>query len=366
MKQYLDLLKEILKDNEVHPDRTGTGRISIFGPQLKFDLREGFPIVTSRKAPYKSAFKEMLWFIKGETNNQLLKDQNVHFWDNWELKEEHIVDFCKNTLEPEDDYAEKEKTVVPFFKQFINHIGPMYGYAWRYTRIKDVERDLSVQVGAVKFEDIASDKLKFFKSVYKEQAPKFDDGSDVPFETFAIGMAGMIVDQLQNVIVGLKKDPHSARHVMTTWLPEYIPVPGFSPQENILIGKGALAPCHVLTQFFATKNPDGGYFLDMTLYQRSADVAIGSCSNIAQYSLLLSMVAQVCNMTPRYFIYNMGDAHIYADQVEGVMEQLTRPTHQLPQLKLNPNVMDIYEFTMDDIEIVGYTHEEPIKYPIST
>ena len=210
MKQYLDILQEIVDEGYAHEDRTGVGRISIIGKQLRFDLSLGFPLVTTRKVFTKALIEEMLWFIRGSTDNKELNDKGVKIWDHWALKEEHLQNFKEkfegNTTVDVEELVEEGASLV-------DTIGPMYGYVWRNS------------------------------------------------------LTG--VDQLQLLIDNLKKRPYSSRHVVTAWIPELVPNEDFSPQENIIMGAGSLAPCHAMFQCFVKKPVDGKKpKLSLLMYQR--------------------------------------------------------------------------------------------------
>ncbi len=271
MKQYLELVKEVLENGEVKDDRTGTGTISLFGVQKRYDLREGFPLVTTKKVITRSVFYELLWFLKGTQNiNDGLKPHSS-IWDPW---------------------ADED-----------GNIGPLYGYQW---------------INWEKFTPIDEEKGTYKKSH---------------------------INQIQEVIDLIKNDPKSRRIIVSAWNVADLP-------------KMKLAPCHAFFQF----NVANG-FLDLQLYQRSADIALGVPFNIASYSALLMMVAQECNLTPRYFVHTLGDAHIYSNHVEGLKEQLTRTPHKLPQLKIAKK--PFWEIGYEDFELVNYTHEPFIKFPIA-
>lgn len=270
MKQYLELVQEILEKGEEKGDRTGTGTISMFGAQKRYDLREGFPMVTTKKVIFKSVIYELLWFLKGTTNiNDGLKPHSS-IWDPWANE--------------------------------AGDIGPLYGYQW------------------INWEKFTLDK-----------------------ETGNYKMSH--VNQIQGVLDLIKKDPNSRRIIVSAW--------------NVGdLDKMALAPCHAFFQF----NVANG-FIDLQLYQRSADTALGVPFNIASYSALLMMVAQECELTPRYFVHTLGDAHIYKNHVEGLKLQLTRTPHKLPTLNIAKK--PFWELKFEDFELVGYEHDEFIKFPIA-
>lgn len=270
MKQYLELCKHILEHGEKKEDRTGTGTISVFGHQTKYDLREGFPILTTKKILFAAVVYELLWFLRGATNiNDGLKEFTP-IWNAW-AKED-------------------------------GSLGPIYGYQWR----------------------------KWEKFVLDEKTNQYQKEH---------------VDQITQVIEQIKKNPNSRRHIVSAW--------------NVAdIERMALPPCHTFFQFYVINGR-----LDCQLYQRSADVALGVPFNIASYSLLMSMVAQECDLTPGIFTHTLGDAHIYLNHVEGIKTQLARSCKPLPQLKLAKK--KVLDFKFEDIELVNYQHDPFIKFPIA-
>lgn len=263
MQQYLQLMRHIRDEGVDRGDRTGTGTRSVFGYQMRFNLQEGFPLLTTKKLHTRSIFVELLWFLKGSTNIEYLKDNKVRIWDPWA-----------------DENGE---------------LGPVYGHQWR-------------------------------------SWPTPDGGK---------------VDQIQELIDGLKNNPDSRRHIVCAW--------------NVgQLDEMALPPCHCLFQFYVA---DGK--LSCQLYQRSADVFIGVPFNIASYALLTHMIAQVCDLEVGDFVHTFGDAHLYANHFEQVEEQLKRTPTALPKLRLNPDVKDLFAFTMDDIEIVDYEAAPHISAPVA-
>jgi thymidylate synthase len=292
-KQYLDLMTKIKKSGFIHSDRTGAGRCSLFGETLRFSMRDGFPLITTRKIFTKALVHELLWFISGSMDNTELNDCGVHIWDKWAIGE---VD--ADSFDSEEEYLKNKGS-----------IGRIYGPSWR-------------------------------------NAP------------------GRI-DQLGNLIYNLKTNPYSSRHVISAWIPQWIPHESLSFVDNIKLGKGALAPCHVLQQYFVKKDPDGTLKLSLLMYQRSADVPVGLPYNIAQYSLLLHMVAQVVGMVADEFIWSGGDTHIYLNQLGKVDEQTSRTPYAFPKLILNKDIKSIFNFKYDDIEIKDYVSHPAISYPVN-
>jgi len=271
MKQYLKFLKHVLDNGVQKDDRTGTGTRSVFGYQMRFNLREGFPLLTTKKLHTRSIFHELLWFLEGDTNVGYLHDQKVSIWDEW---------------------ADEK-----------GDLGPLYGKQWR------------------------------------------DFGG---------------VDQITNLIDGIKSNPTSRRLIVSAWNPAFLPDESISPQDNVKNGKMALAPCHCFFQFYVSNGE-----LSCQLYQRSADIFLGVPFNIASYALLTHMVAQVCDLKVGDFVHTFGDAHIYSNHFDQVNEQLSRTPGPLPQIKLNPDVKSIFDFKFEDFEVLGYEPQPAIKAPIA-
>ena len=263
MQQYLDLCDHVLKNGVRKHDRTGTGTISVFGYQMRFDLADGFPLLTTKKLHYKSILYELLWFLRGDTNIKYLNDHGVTIWDEW----------------AGDD----------------GDLGHIYGYQWRSWPTPD----------------------------------------------------GVGIDQITRVVESIKNNPDSRRHIVSAW--------NVSELENM-----ALPPCHILFQFYVA---DGR--LSVQLYQRSADIFLGVPFNIASYSLLLLMMAQVTGLQPGEFIHTLGDAHIYLNHIEQVKLQLTRKPYPLPVMRLNPEKKSIFDFEYEDFTLEGYQAHPHIKGEIS-
>jgi thymidylate synthase len=263
VRQYHDLLRLVLDRGRPRSDRTGTGTLSIFGAQTRFDLREKFPLLTTKKLHIKSIIYELLWFLRGDTNVRYLNEHGVTIWDEW---------------------ADKE-----------GDLGRVYGAQWRAWR----------------------------------------------------GQNDVHVDQIENAIAQIKSTPQSRRLIVSAW----------NPAE---IDKMALPPCHVLFQFYVQ---DGE--LSCQLYQRSADLFLGVPFNIASYSLLTLMVAQVCDLKPGDFVHTFGDLHLYRNHLEQAHEQLARDCRPLPRMKLNPAIKNIRDFQFEDFQLIGYDPHPTIKAPIA-
>lgn len=263
MQQYHELLNHVLAHGHVKTDRTGTGTISVFGYQMRFNLAEGFPLLTTKKVHLKSIIHELLWFLQGSTNIAYLKENGVSIWDEW---------------------ADEQ-----------GNLGPVYGYQWR-------------------------------------NWPKPD---------------GSHIDQITQVINQIKKTPDSRRLIVSAW--------------NVAdVERMKLPPCHAFFQFYVA---DGK--LSCQLYQRSADIFLGVPFNIASYALLTMMVAQVCDLQLGDFVHTLGDAHIYSNHMEQVKEQLSRTPRALPNMRINPDVKDIFAFKFDDFTLENYDPYPAIKAPVA-
>jgi thymidylate synthase len=262
MRQYLELMDHVLKNGTKKEDRTGTGTMSVFGYQMRFNLQEGFPLLTTKKVHLRSIIHELLWFLQGDTNIKYLKDNGVSIWDEW---------------------ADEN-----------GNLGPVYGHQWR-----------------------------------------------------SWGCGDKTIDQISQIIHQIKNNPDSRRIIVSAW--------------NVgEIEKMALPPCHLMFQFYVANNK-----LSCQLYQRSADIFIGVPFNIASYALLTLMVAQVCNKEPGDFIHTFGDAHLYLNHLDQTKLQLSREPRALPQMKINPDVKDIFSFKFDDFKLENYDPHPHIKAPVA-
>ena len=259
MQQYHDLMRYVLEHGHDKGDRTGTGTRSVFGYQMRFDLSEGFPVLTTKKLHLRSIIHELLWFLQGDTNIRYLKENGVSIWDEW---------------------ADEE-----------GNLGPVYGYQWRSWPAPD----------------------------------------------------GRHIDQIATVVEQIKTNPNSRRMIVSAWNPA-------------LVDDMALPPCHAMFQFYVA---DGK--LSCQLYQRSADIFLGVPFNIASYALLTMMVAQVCGLQAGEFIHTLGDAHLYSNHFEQARLQLERAPKDLPTMRINPEVKDLFGFKFEDFELVGYDPDPHIK-----
>jgi thymidylate synthase len=263
MLQYHDLMRYVLEKGARKEDRTGTGTLSVFGYQMRFDLAQGFPLVTTKKLHTRSIIYELLWFLRGDTNTAYLKDHDVSIWDEW---------------------ADAQ-----------GELGPVYGHQWRSWAAPD----------------------------------------------------GRKIDQIANVIEAIKKNPDSRRLIVSAW--------------NVAdIDRMKLPPCHAFFQFYVVEGK-----LSCQLYQRSADIFLGVPFNIASYSLLTMMVAQVCGLKPGEFIHTFGDAHLYVNHIEQARLQLSRKPKPLAQMRLNPEVKSVFDFRFEDFKLENYDPHPHIKAPVA-
>jgi thymidylate synthase len=263
MRQYLDLMRHVLEHGVRKNDRTGTGTLSVFGAQLRFDLGAGFPLLTTKRIHVKAVIHELLWFLRGETNIRYLQEHGVTIWDEW--------------------------------ADANGELGPIYGYQWRSWPAPDGRR----------------------------------------------------IDQLSRVIEEIRRNPDSRRLLVSAW--------------NVAdLERMALAPCHVLFQFYVAQGR-----LSCQLYQRSADLFLGVPFNIASYSLLTLMVAQVCELAPGEFIHTFGDTHLYLNHLEQAREQLAREPRPLPTMRLNPAVRNLFDFRYEDFTLENYDPHPAIKAPVA-
>lgn len=278
MKQYLDLLTDVVQNGVDKGDRTGVGTRSVFGRQMRFDLQKGFPLLTTKKVHLRSVIYELLWFLKGSTDNRWLTERKVSIWDEWATES--------------------------------GDLGPIYGKQWRSWACPD----------------------------------------------------GTTIDQITQLIEQLRAKPDSRRLIVSAWNPSELPDESQSPQENVLQGRMALAPCHCLFQFYVAEGK-----LSCQLYQRSADLFLGVPFNIASYALLTHMIAQQCDLDVGEFVHTFGDCHLYKNHLteEIVFEQLRRTPGELPTLRILRRPGSLFEYELEDFEFAGYTPQPGIKAPIA-
>lgn len=361
MKAYHDNLRNIMATGHEHEDRTGLGRRSIFGTLDRYNLSDGtLPLVTTRKIFTRGLIRELIWFISGSHDASELEADNVNIWKPWTVNDESIAKYAEKYSEGDKDL---EQGLIRYWTgKHKGSIGPMYGAMWRNAPRESINRSWPVKNLA----DLPSDKLKKWRSEYDEIKAAAKD-EIVEFEKFASLRYYEAVDQLNELVVNLKKRPFSSRHVVTAWVPSMVPFEELAPEENVLLGRGCLAACHAMFQCFVypPEKEGGKNRLSLKMMIRSQDACVGEPYNIAQYSILLAMLAHVTDMEPYDYIHDVGDHHVYLPHKEKVLEQLTREPLPAPKLWLNPEVKDLFAFTMDDIRIEGYECHPEIKYEIA-
>ena len=313
MKQYLDLCKHVLNNGIVKEDRTGTGTISTFGYQMRFDLQKGFPLLTTKRIPFRLIASELLWFIKGDTNIQYLLKHNNHIWDEWAFKK----------------WVESEEYQGPDMTNFGLRALEDEAFAKQY------EEQMNFFTAEVLNNDAFAKKYGELGNVYGKQWREWETRT------------GETIDQLKDVIETIKTNPDSRRLIVSAWNPEDVP-------------SMALPPCHTLYQFYVL---DGK--LSCQLYQRSADIFLGVPFNIASYALLTHLIAHECGLEVGEFIHTLGDAHIYSNHVEQVNTQLGREERKLPILKINTDKKSVFDIEMEDLSIEGYDPHPAIKAPVA-
>ncbi|EAD0694140.1 thymidylate synthase [Listeria monocytogenes] len=313
MKQYLDLEKYVLENGTQKGDRTGTGTISTFGYQMRFDLQEGFPIMTTKRVPFKLVVSELLWFLHGDTNIRYLLQHNNNIWNEWAFER-----FVKS-----DDYKGEDMTDFGLRAER----DPAFKEVYQAEMEKFKTRILEDGAFANKYGELGN--------IYGKQWREWKTSQ------------GETIDQLADLIEMIKTNPNSRRLIVSAWNPEDIP--------NM-----ALPPCHSLFQFYVA---DGK--LSCQLYQRSADIFLGVPFNIASYALLTHLIAREVGLEVGEFIHTMGDAHLYNNHIEQVKEQLSRTPHKLPKLVLSDKPATIFDFDVADISLDGYNPDPAIKAPIS-
>ncbi len=291
MRQYHELMERVLREGSDKSDRTGTGTRSVFGHQMRFDLAEGFPMITTKKLHLKSILHELIWFISGDTNIRYLCQNGVRIWDDWPF-----ASYSKSAEYDGIDMKEFAARIAADadFAAKWGDLGPVYGYQWR----------------------------------------------------FWPGPNGQ-VDQLRDVLEGIRRNPDGRRHIVSAWNPGYI-------------DQMALPPCHAFFQFYVVEGR-----LSCQLYQRSADIFLGVPFNIASYALLIHMMAQDLGLQIGDFVHSLGDAHIYSNHTDQIRLQLSRDLRPLPTLSLNPSVKSLFDFRYEDVELVGYDPHPHIPAPVA-
>ena len=304
MRQYLDLLQDIKTNGIKKNDRTGVGTISVFGRQLRFDLSEGFPAVTTKKLFMRGIIHELIWFLQGSSSIKYLVDNDVHIWDEWPYKH-YLMEQGKNVPDSNSEgwkqgiqkFTQQIKNDEKFAKKY-GELGPVYGYQWRNWPTPD----------------------------------------------------GKHIDQIAKAIDTIKNNPDSRRIIVSSW----------NAADIDEMAKAGLPPCHLLFQFYVSEGK-----LSCQMYQRSADTFLGVPFNIASYSLLTMMMAQVCGLKLGDFVHTFGDTHLYLNHFQQADEQLSRRPKSLPKMEINPKVKDIGAFSIDDFELLDYDPYPAIYAPIA-
>jgi thymidylate synthase len=314
-RAYLDLLEHVLNHGVRKEDRTGTGTLSVFGCQMRFDLNEGFPLLTTKRVAFRLVVNELLWFIRGDTNIRYLLQHNNNIWNEWAFKR----------WVESPDYDGPDMTDFGLRAQRDPAFAKLYGEQEAIFKRRILEDDAF----AAKYGDLGN--------VYGKQWRRWETSR------------GETIDQLRNVIAEIKRNPDSRRLIVTAWSP-----------EDAVPERAALPPCHVLFQFWVA-----GGRLSCQLYQRSGDLFLGVPFNIASYALLTHMIARECGLEVGEFVHTIGDAHIYLNHIEQVKTQLSREPRPLPTLRLNPDVKSVFDYGMDDIAVEGYDPHPAIKAPVA-
>ena len=312
-QQYLTLAQYVLDHGHQKGDRTGTGTLSTFGYQMRFDLQKGFPILTTKKVAFGLVKSELLWFLRGDTNIRFLLAHNNHIWDEWAFKK----------WVESDEYQGPDMT--DFGHRWLTD--PAFKAVYLAEKKAFCERILADDEFAARYGNLGD--------VYGAQWRHWQT------------RRGETIDQIKNVIEAIKTTPDSRRLIVSAWNPEDVP-------------SMALPPCHTLFQFYVN---DGK--LSCQLYQRSADIFLGVPFNIASYALLTHLIAKECGLAVGEFIHTLGDAHLYSNHLDQIREQLARPVHQAPQLILPAHPMKLSEYTPADIQLANYEHEAAIKAPVA-
>ncbi|AHD07354.1 thymidylate synthase [Paenibacillus larvae] len=310
---YLELCRHVLEHGEIKEDRTGTGTVSLFGYQMRFNLQEGFPLLTTKRIPFRLIVSELLWFIKGDTNIRYLLEHNNHIWDEWAFK--HYVESSSYQGPDMTDFGLRSQRDEAFLIQYEEQMN------------KFTERILKDPQFALEFGDLGN--------VYGKQWRAWKTSN------------GQTIDQLRDIINTIKINPDSRRLIVSAWNPEDIP-------------SMVLPPCHTLFQFYVTRGR-----LSCQLYQRSADIFLGVPFNIASYALLTHLIAHECGIEAGEFIHTLGDAHVYSNHVDQVKLQLSREPKQLPSLYINPEVSSVFDAVVGDIRLEGYDPHPSIKAPVA-
>ncbi|GAK14012.1 thymidylate synthase [Geomicrobium sp. JCM 19039] len=314
-QQYLDLLRDVLAHGDEKSDRTGTGTLSVFGRQMRFDLSDGFPMLTTKKLPFKLIKSELLWFLKGMTNIQYLLKHNNNIWNEWAFER---------------------------YVQSKDYTGPdMANFALRATKDEQFQHVYKQEMEAFKQKVLTDDQF----------ATKYGELGDIYGKQWRAWKtsAGETIDQIADVIRMIRTNPDSRRLIVSAWNPEDVPTM-------------ALPPCHTMFQFYVANGK-----LSCQLYQRSADIFLGVPFNIASYALLTHLIAKECGLDVGEFVHTIGDAHLYNNHIEQAKEQLERDMYPLPELTMSARALEssVFDFDIEDIKLKDYEAHPAIRAPIA-
>ena len=365
MQNFLQLLREIQDYGVNHAtDRTDVGRRRIFGNMMRFDMRnDQFPLSTTRQIPFNSVLAETLWFISGDTNNENLVKEGCTFWTPWAATLDSVRRYTNKLVERKVIDILDAKTIMDAVPdEVVGEIGPMYGASWRYwpRRNEHIRKEAVVR----EIKDMPSDFVQQMTSAYESLDDDFDK-TKYSLDDWIKAHYYSHVDQLGELLYNLKHDPYGSRHLVTAYDPDMNPLPGFTPDENVIAEKGALMPCHYAFQVFV--NPpevEGGKpLISLMFNMRSWDVYLGGPFNIAGYGLILKMLAHCLDYECFELICVSGDTHTYFNQQEQIATQLSREPRALPKLRINPEKKDFFAITKEDFSLEGYDPHPAIPSP---
>lgn len=386
IQQYYKLVEETM-NAPLTPDRTGDGRHRVFNRQMVFDLSSlELPVTTRRKIFHKAALRELVWMIRGcgithiptdgtsvyPAKASVLEEMGSGIWKEWTLRKEDVKSYLAKYHN--EELWNNDEVIDYFCSRLEDTIGPMYGSLWRHIQS---ERGTEVrQAKDIDLNDIASDRMEVIKRLYEETKKMSDEYALnksknitqhlVPFEEFAANVAFSYIDPLGDLVSNLKKDPFSSRHVVSVWDPRYLPDVGYSPKENVVRGKGALAPCHFAFQCFVEPSKDNEpHILNLKVHQRSADIILGVPTNLIFYSALLRLLAHTSGFQVGKLVWDAGDVHIYHTHMETAKELLKGKDYPAPTLTINEKLTDFFKVQVEDLVVSDYNTGPKLEFPRS-